>query len=702
MMLWFLVACQPEEQGFSQIALSALEVDFGEIPIGTWESKPLVLENIGTEPVQILSSSVIGASDQVWQLSSDGRLSLGAGDYSSFELRFEPVELGPTDVRVQIRLDMDDLPVVTVDAKGVGGLSVRDGDGDGYSPADGDCDDFNAAIYPAAEEVCDGYDNNCDDIFPNIEEDRDGDGWMPCSGDCDDQNADVFPNAPELCDDLDNDCDGVIPDNDDFDADGQSACDGDCDDEDPFRYLGNYEICDFIDNDCDDVVDDIDFDGDGHSACPSGGDCDDNDPLAYPVVFDSNSPYNEGTGSPQFPYKDLNSAFENLDDTCRTVMIAPGTHEIQSSISNTYAIIRGAGANPEDTTFTQWWDSNQAMLVVRNSAVVEIENLTFFGGTVPASGGGLRQQSFSTITARDVYFINNDAGVSGGGALVLNSTLTCIRCEFFNNVTNGDGGAVFSDNSVVTFEDSLFIDNSAQQGGALSAENSNVSIMESSFRSNTAFGEGGAISFFNLGTLESVGSSYWGNTASGYGGAISSRHADGPAFELRNNRFQDNSAQNSGGAIAQLGYEGALVAANNTFAANYATDDGADIYSEVPASDGYWLWSNIFHYSSGVTAVTIPETLNASLAFNICSDASTTCYDVPADADEGFNLELDPMFISFTPNDLPSDDDLTLQAGSPAIDSGPFDGQATEVSASWSDVDLSRNDRGYTGGPGGQ
>ena len=49
----------------------------------------------------------------------------------------------------------------------------------------------------------------------------------------------------------------------------------------------NYEICDFIDNDCDDVVDDIDFDGDGHSACPSGGDCDDNDPLAYPVVFDS-------------------------------------------------------------------------------------------------------------------------------------------------------------------------------------------------------------------------------------------------------------------------------------------------------------------------------------------------------------------------------------------------------------------------------
>ena len=188
-----LVACQPEEQGYSQIALSALEVDFGEIPIGTWESKPLVLENIGTEPVQILSSSVIGASDQVWQLSSDGRLSLGAGDYSSFELRFEPVELGPVDVRVKFawiwmifrwsRL----MPKVLVAFPFAMAMVMA------ILLLEGDCDDFNAAIYPAADEVCDGYDNNCDDIFPDVEEDRDGDGWMPCSGDCDDQNADVFP-----------------------------------------------------------------------------------------------------------------------------------------------------------------------------------------------------------------------------------------------------------------------------------------------------------------------------------------------------------------------------------------------------------------------------------------------------------------------------------------------------------------------------
>ncbi|MCB9744288.1 MAG: hypothetical protein H6740_16945 [Alphaproteobacteria bacterium] len=40
----------------------------------------------------------------------------------------------------------------------------EDGDGDGYSPADGDCDDDNDAIHPDAEETAgDGVDSNCND-----------------------------------------------------------------------------------------------------------------------------------------------------------------------------------------------------------------------------------------------------------------------------------------------------------------------------------------------------------------------------------------------------------------------------------------------------------------------------------------------------------------------------------------------------------
>ncbi len=45
-----------------------------------------------------------------------------------------------------------------------------DGDGDGVSDCDGDCDDANAAISPAAEEVCDGVDDNCNGAVDEISE----------------------------------------------------------------------------------------------------------------------------------------------------------------------------------------------------------------------------------------------------------------------------------------------------------------------------------------------------------------------------------------------------------------------------------------------------------------------------------------------------------------------------------------------------
>lgn len=33
---------------------------------------------------------------------------------------------------------------------------------DGYSEADGDCDDDDASTYPNAQELCDALDNSCD------------------------------------------------------------------------------------------------------------------------------------------------------------------------------------------------------------------------------------------------------------------------------------------------------------------------------------------------------------------------------------------------------------------------------------------------------------------------------------------------------------------------------------------------------------
>lgn len=46
-------------------------------------------------------------------------------------------------------------------------------------------------------------------FFPDVNSDVDGDGWNPCDGDCDDSRASVHPGAAEVCNGIDDDCDDV-------------------------------------------------------------------------------------------------------------------------------------------------------------------------------------------------------------------------------------------------------------------------------------------------------------------------------------------------------------------------------------------------------------------------------------------------------------------------------------------------------------
>lgn len=101
-----------------------------------------------------------------------------------------------------------------------------------------DCDDERFDVNPAAEETCDGVDNDCDgeldevvtpaDI-PNLRiyyVDADGDGYGDAAQsveacgqpdgyateafDCDDEEPSVFPGADEICDELDNNCNNAV------------------------------------------------------------------------------------------------------------------------------------------------------------------------------------------------------------------------------------------------------------------------------------------------------------------------------------------------------------------------------------------------------------------------------------------------------------------------------------------------------------
>ncbi len=215
----------------------------------------------------------------------------------------------------------------------------RDADGDAYgvtadfrclcgtSPPHtalqgGDCDDQEPEVNPAAKEVCNGRDDDCDggvdeegaqgcqDYFRDEDQDGyglGGDKKCLCSpvfpytatkiGDCDDGDASVHPGVPDICNGRDDDCDGVKDPAGslgcadhfyDHDADGVGVADnkkclcgpegkyaaskpGDCDDLDPGVYPGAVEKCNARDDDCDGQTDE-DFPQKGQPCDGSDGD----------------------------------------------------------------------------------------------------------------------------------------------------------------------------------------------------------------------------------------------------------------------------------------------------------------------------------------------------------------------------------------------------------------------------------------------
>ena len=295
-----------------------------------------------------------------------------------------------------------------------------DGDGDSYGAGDAlwacaapsdssstgdDCDDSDASQNPAADEVCNGEDDDCDTDTDEdaldantYYEDFDGDGFgdatrsdLACdqpSGfveddtDCDDSDAETNPDALEYCDGHDDDCDGDIDEDDavdvvtwygDKDEDGygasdrtREACDQpsgfvtdstDCDDADGDAYPGADEYCDGHDDDCDGDIDEddavdmstwyADGDGDGYgNAARTTEACD--QPSGYSATSDdcddTESAVNPGA----------TETCNGVDDDCDSATSEDDTATFNdgSTESDYTSTVTGTSSTPADVTLS--------------------------------------------------------------------------------------------------------------------------------------------------------------------------------------------------------------------------------------------------------------------------------------------------------------------------------------------------------------
>jgi len=203
-------------------------VDFGEQAPGSSAAEEVEVYNCGAVTL-VLSN-----------LEWDG----SAGFYSEALLPFYVLPGGDEHLTINWIADtgsaeeaslsvVSNAPTLDDDVQLYGNTGVEacgvDEDGDGFSADQGDCDDADASVYPAASESYDTIDNDCDgDIDEgtySFDDDRDGFSEVNADGtggDCDDADPWVYPGAIEDCDDADNDCDGATDEGDDG-VDG-SAC----------------------------------------------------------------------------------------------------------------------------------------------------------------------------------------------------------------------------------------------------------------------------------------------------------------------------------------------------------------------------------------------------------------------------------------------------------------------------------------------
>lgn len=349
-------------------------------------------------------------------------------------------------------------------------------------------------------------------------------------------------------------------------------------------------------------------------------------------------------------------------------------------------------ASDGDTSVWCEGDELGGGLYVLAGESVELDGATVSGNT-GCHGAGLAAVGVSSVSISETTFSDNET-----------ASLDSSTSGFMRNLETSGGGLYVSEAAELVVDRSLFESNSAgYEGGGIYAQT--VGLFEVT-NSRFLMNEARVLGYPPIGLLHGV---------KGRGGAIFAFDTDVQASYVE---FLDNSAQTGANAVhvefgkADVEYSvfyGGESSSYTARAAHVAADYGEIEHSTFVHSEGVtsftWMGST---WGYGLYMVDFgfgPEDSSTSVDTSIFADSDGTAihgadifqaycdlfwevasYESPVFG--GGDVEADPLFVSYSPDDGdPTNDDLNLGSGSPAIDPGCGFGEigAYGYGSDWSD-----------------